>query len=1539
MNTRNLLRYSLLAAAVLVLSCQDQKSPVAPEAGSASVAFRLAADNGPVPAVDIVQIDVDVFRDSAYQSFDQRRFAWNDSAASLQVPLHTPLRFRIQGLLRRDNREIVAWTATQFDTLHDLSVEANIVSFGLNLLNTDPPDVVRGLPSSGANLIVLDSANGKLELNIPSGDASGSVSFPTTLAESLYVNGSGVAPVDGAWKLELGLGSSSTIQLVGTNKAVASWTISVGSRDRLGLEFSLSVDNYAVRTNRADTSVFTLPYVVDSVPHLDIRLDVPRDRPRALTFNGKDLDTSRSSWSIPLPVPEAGTEELRWTLESRDSVGNVATRPVVLRRSTEAQAPVLSWELDPALEPWGPHTAKYTLKIVGGDSLNRPACTSVDLGGVACGSAPLRVDADSAWWQVSIPLQERDSGAIVATVSNKLGSEWKKSFWIRRFDPAGPDTIGPQLTVTSPLGTGWIRSGNTSILTGTSKDERGGKVRVVVAHGGTETEATWNRTDNSWTCSFAWTSDGDSLVQVRAVDSSGNEGTPVPVRLVRDTRLPTLAWGSSLPVSGDTLRTLARNVGFSVIATDAFLRTVVATRNGSTDTLTLGNIGGGEWFRRIELPAGWSTWTFAALDSAGNRQERSLKVLAGDTTGVSLSISVNNGASFRRAGDTLVYILPYVLDSAPQVLVSVEPATDTPSSLSWGGRALSVADPTTWTIPLEVPVAGPAGATTVAVAARDSLQNLSRALVRIVRDTVVRVPSIYWDLPPADKPEGPTLDTFVVLIVGGDSLLAPTFESDEFAAAISAPQKIATRGDSTWWRGVVSLGQDDSGEILVSVRNLLGRTWSAPVASIGRYNPILPDQAPPTFTLNPLPNAGWTRSNSVTLGGTAFDARSSTVQVWVRRAAGDSVAATWTSIDRSWSTQVTLATDVDTTLTVWAIDTAGNPSLPVPVRLRRDTRKPTFTWSTVPAISGDTLRTRNPIQTLSVNASGADLRRVWAVRATTVDTLTFASTVAGIWTTSAPLPQGWTTWTVGVSDSAGNDSLRVLRVLRDSIPPVVSWTLNGTIPEGKYAFSTGRDSLWISADTSVTLALSSTTGFIGVSVPAPSVDSAGTLVGSRSSLVLKPATGSTTTWTLTATDELGNSARPVKLVVVGLAAIASPVAKFGSAIVPAKTIDTLPWPQTAHLTCPSGTTLNIGTGTAKDSVIWTTTNLSLSCRGPKIRSNVAAYKWIIRDTASIALPSVPSIDSLLAVAVDENGVPLVFGNYGGYHRIHKFSTDTTAWSLAFNGWNDDVVQQVFRVAGFDASNKRYFGYYTSTNKIAWFQANDPSNRMLEIATAGEYLTGGNAIQGNAVRGNSFYQLTSDYDVTRNALKSPYALEQTYERSIAPIINTQKVQIALTKDSIMGLWLVRGGRGNALYVGSYSGSEARERFQIDVNYQRAAIAGNPHGNTFALTVVNAGKLSVFQYASNSTGSPSQSNVDAGTLPETGEPLNAEQGKSDLWINAAGTGVYRVESDVSQVRHWALPGVRKAVSLNQWDGAWSIVKVGTSYRLYHFKGSKQ
>jgi len=1535
MNARSALRSFVLAASVLVLSCQDQRSVVAPEPASAPVAFRLAADGRKTPMVDIVEIDVSTFRDSAYQPFDLRRFAWNDSLAALQVPLHTPLRFRLRGILRRQNRDVVAWTASQDDTLDDLSAEANVVTFTLLTQDTTAPSVLGGVVAAGTNLIVLDSASGRLELNLPAGDAAGSVSFPTTLAESLYVDGKAATPADGAWTLDLGLGSSTAIQLVGTNKAVAKWTLSVGSRDRLGLEFSLAVDNGASRTNRGDTSVFTLPYVVDSAPHLEITLDFPKDRPRTLTFNGKDLDTSRSSWSISLPAPEAGSAGFQSTLVSTDSLGNVATRPVLVLRSTEAAAPELSWYTPPAREPWGAHTARFVLKVVGGDSLRRPVFTSTGLATASCDSIPLLREGTSVLWQGSVPLLHMDSGSIVASVTNRLGTSWKLDpAAIRRFDPNGPDTLAPSLSRLSPTGTGWIRSGSVSTVTGRAIDERVGKVRVVAVHAGKTDSAAWNPADSTWSWNLDWTADGDSLITFTAIDSTGNRSAPVQVRLVRDTRLPTLVWSTGLGISGDTLITFPRNVAFSVMASDAFLRGVTALRDGTTDTVSLADIRGGQWFRLFEFPSGWSTWTFASIDSAGNRQERLLRVLAGDTTGPALTISVNNRASFRRVADTLVYILPYVLDSALVARVSIDSVGDRPSSLSWDGNPLSVEGPTSWTLPLEIPVAGPAGARTYAVSARDSVGNASFARVRLVRDTAARAPTLAWDPPPSDKPHGATLDTFQVLIVGGDSLNAPTFASEEFGASVGAAQRIATRADSTWWRGVVTLGQYDSGWIAASVTNRLGRSWKPSNAFIRRFDPLGADLAPPKFTSATLPNNGWTRSNSVSLGGSASDARSNPVQVWVKRATGDSAAASWSAADSSWSFQVALPADVDTTITAYAVDAVGNPSAPAVLRIRRDTRKPGFSWATAPAVSGDTLRTNDPVQTISVNASAADLRRTWAVRSSTTDTLTFASAVAGIWSTDAPLPQGWSTWTVGATDSAGNDSVRVLRVLRDTIAPTVAWSVSGTNAEGKYAIAPARDTLWISSDTSITLALSSTTGFAGVAVPAPSVDSAGTALGMRSDLTLKPLAGTATTWTLTATDELGNQSRVVKIVVVGLTPVTVPTVKFGNSASLAGALEILPWPKTAHMTCQTGTTINIGTNAARDSVIWTETNLRLACIGPKVRSSTVSYTWTLRDTAyADTVFKTPTSDTSIALLIDAQDRNWVLSQNGGFKSVYRFARDSSKWIVSSQNPTPGDEFTSITTASDKANNRGYFVLRSASTN--WYSPDNGPNgsfygRVPAIAFRGDStIIGVECHSGNACVTGS----TTDGTISADTIMDGASGSSFGE---VHALKDYSLQLFLRNDKM-------SGKDN--YVIFRKGASNLD----PVDFLSTEISGPLSGTTLASSTADNVFFAVGKGSDNNLwirkySDPTSSGVvlNAFTLPVSVpayKRIHATRGKNCLWINIEGQGVYRIADDLSSFVSWPMTGSLGKPQVDSWGGAWLLLKASPDYATIHFKGIGQ
>lgn len=1532
MNARNALRTAFLAASVLVLSCQDRTSVVAPEPGSAPVAFRLAADGRQTPVVDIVEIDVSVFRDSAYQPFDLRRFAWNDSLAALQVPLHTPLRFQLRGILRRENRDVIAWTASQDDTLDDPSAEANVVTFTLLTRDTTAPDVTRGITSPGASLNVLDAASGTLELNLPSGQAGGTVALSTALAESLYVDGSPRTPVAGAWTLELGLGSSSVIQLVGANKATSTWTLSVTSGDRLGLDIVLGVDNGATRTNRGDTAVFTLPYVVDSTPRLTMALQDPKDRPKTIAFNGRDLDASLSVWSAPLPVPEAGSTGFRATIVSTDSLGNGAILPVLVLRSTQATEPELSWYTPPAQEPWGAHTARFVLKVVGGDSLRRPVFTSSGLGTASCDSIPLLREGTTVLWQGSVPLLQMDSGSIVASVTNRLGTSWSlEPAAIRRFDPAGPDSLAPSLSRLSPSGTGWIRSGSVSTVTGRAIDERAGKLSIVAVHGGKPDTVSWNPADSSWSWNLDWTADGDSLVTFTAIDSTGNRSAPLQVRLVRDTRLPTLAWSTGMGITGDTLVTLPRNVAFSLVATDTYLRGVTALRNGATDTIALADIDGGEWFRRLEFPSGWSTWTFAATDSAGNRQARVLRVLAGDTTGPALTVSVNNRASFRRVGDTLVYILPYVLDSALVARIAVDPVGDQPSSLSWDGKPLSIAGPTTWTIPLEIPVAGPAGARTFAVAAKDSVGNAAAAQVRLVRDTNATAPSISWDPPPPAKPWGSGLDTIQVLIVGGDSLQPPAFSSQAFASSISAPVRVQTRGDSVWWRGVVTLGSYDSGKVLAAVRNLLGSSWTTPEAWIHRFDPAGPDSLPPTFSISPVPEGGWTRSNAVALRGTASDARSSSVRVLVRRAAGDTVDALWSKVDGSWSIQVALAADVDTTITVWAIDTAGNASLPVPVRLRRDTRKPGFSWSTVPTITRDTLRTNDPVQTLSVNTSAPDLRRVWAVRATTTDTLTFTSAAAGIWSTDAPLPQGWSTWSVGASDSAGNDSVRVLRVLRDTIPPTAGWSVSGTNPEGKYAVATARDTIWISSDTSVTLGLSSTTGFPGVSVPSPSVDSAGALVGIRSSLVMRPAAGTTTTWTLTATDELGNTARPVKLVVVGLAPVSGPVARIGSSASPVATGSALPWPKIVRHSCPDAGSFLQGASKA-DTLVSRTAALVLNCRSGRIRSTVRTFAWSIADTASVEIPYQPEDSTSATIVVDGNRSPWVVSQRASQIQQHTFDLDSVVW-IQRKSWYEGITGSLDPVMGASSNGTRYFVFNAKSSPLMskWF-ALGSSSGLRDTLMAGDYILRGDnltyrKVPSSVVRMTSISNpaLFSTTTFAKGSMPESYA-RQAWTSTDLLYMNSDQAKVPTPA---------------RIQLQVRSGTGATVLFKFPAEYSNLGFAARQNQAGYYVVGRNdQGRLIAEFYSSAASTAPLRQNLTLAALVANDAPIRASWEGSDLWVNVPGNGTFRLDTDLASVtRSWSLTGAMGVPESDGHGGAWTLAKVGSSFRLYHLRGSAQ
>ncbi len=93
---------------------------------------------------------------------------------------------------------------------------------------------------------------------------------------------------------------------------------------------------------------------------------------------------------------------------------------------------------------------------------------------------------------------------------------------------ASTDKIAPSSTISAPTSGGSVTIGNSVTITGTAADAGGGVVAGVEVSG--DGGSTWHPASGRQTWSYAWTPSvvGNTTIQSRAVDDSGNIETPTP---------------------------------------------------------------------------------------------------------------------------------------------------------------------------------------------------------------------------------------------------------------------------------------------------------------------------------------------------------------------------------------------------------------------------------------------------------------------------------------------------------------------------------------------------------------------------------------------------------------------------------------------------------------------------------------------------------------------------------------------------------------------------------------------------------------------------------------------------------------------------------------------------------------------------------------------------------------------------------------------------------------------------------------------------
>lgn len=615
----------------LLFSSCDQGSLDAPASASAPVSFRLQGASGSqLPVTSIVQIQTWV--DDTIR-IDSQRFEWTAGKAALDVPLGRPLRFRLDGILRRAGRDVVVWTATGKDTLRESRREQSVVTLQWSPLDTASPDAGGFDAPAGVDLALVE-AEGVLSVVLPVGVSRSTLGLGSAKIESLYVAGQPVPLENGVFTVPVARGDVRTLLLVGKNRMTTEVRLEVRSGDVTGPVLLLSADNGASKSVSGDTTIFTFPYVVDSTPHLLVGRADAADRIGSISFEGDALDAAAADWTIAIEVPRArpsGPAALE--LRAVDSLGNATVRWIRFARSPSTRRAALEWVDPPGPEPLGAHAATMVLKVVGGDSLLEPRFSAAGLNDPAV--TMLATKGDTAWWQCSIALLEGDSGSVGVAVSNRLDSVWTLApIRITRFDPRGADETAPTLVVASPSGgSAWIRTGAATRIEGRAFDERGGKVEVRVRIGSRVVPAAWSEKDSSWLYLLAWSGDGDTTLAIQAVDSAGNPTAERSVRLRRDTKPPVLSWETDEASRGDTVLCAGSLVRLALDVEDlgGAVSDVALVRAVPKDSLPAqaDPLRAGIWNVSLDLRGfqGVSAWVLVATDSAGNRTNRDLVVL------------------------------------------------------------------------------------------------------------------------------------------------------------------------------------------------------------------------------------------------------------------------------------------------------------------------------------------------------------------------------------------------------------------------------------------------------------------------------------------------------------------------------------------------------------------------------------------------------------------------------------------------------------------------------------------------------------------------------------------------------------------------------------------------------------------------------------------------------------------------------------------------------------------------------------------------
>jgi formylglycine-generating enzyme required for sulfatase activity len=364
---------------------------------------------------------------------------------------------------------------------------------------------------------------------------------------------------------------------------------------------------------------------------VEVRGNVDDPKARVIVGNERVYLGEGGTFAVKVPLKHEG--EQRIVIELRDDAGNSA--PTMRLRVVRDTAPPSIEVLDPPPDAV-PTTVAETVQIKG----------RVGDGAVAVTVAGEPVDlADDGTFTATTRLETDGEHAIAIVAKDDVGNEATATARVRRRVIVCCDT----LRIDSPKD-GLVTAAKEVEVRGTMEDL---KARIVVM--GKPVEL---REDGTFTALVPLEGEGERVIEVKASDDAGHEGTTT-VRVVRDLTAPTLALTTPNPLANPK----------GAFLTSPGSMELGGTIKDSTPTTVEVNgvpaqVSGDTWKANVNISMGTPRIRIEAWDAAGNASKpvvREIEMPTPQLVGVTFKAKAKSGH------------LEYSLDADPTVILVLVP--------------------------------------------------------------------------------------------------------------------------------------------------------------------------------------------------------------------------------------------------------------------------------------------------------------------------------------------------------------------------------------------------------------------------------------------------------------------------------------------------------------------------------------------------------------------------------------------------------------------------------------------------------------------------------------------------------------------------------------------------------------------------------------------------------------------------------------------------------------------------------------------------